>query len=371
MIRILHVVSNMDRAGIESMLMNYYRHIDRNQVQFDFLCNKTKPGEYDDEIKSLGGKIYHTPGLNPFKYGQYLKFFKEFTTEHPEYKIIHAHNDAFVFYSLCAAKLCNIPVRISHVHCALFPFDYKWPLKIFCRPLIKYVCTDKWACGEKAGKFFYSQNAKFHVHNNAINIEKFKFNNEIRQRLRKQFHLEDNIVIGHVGRFTKVKNHSFLINVFHEVCKQNNKAKLVLLGEGPEMETIRAKVNSYKLTDKVIFMGLVENTYEWYQAFDLFILPSISEGLPVVGIEAQAADLPCVYSNNVTREIEILPSCAFLDRSESPKKWADTCLDLIYNHANRICRYKEIKEAGYDIKEEAIKLMNFYKQKIKEVESAK
>ena len=367
MIRILQVVSNMDRAGIESMLMNYYRHIDRTKIQFDFLCNKKKNGAFDDEIRAMGGRIFYTPGLNPFKYGQYLTFFKKFAVAHPEYKIIHAHNDAFVFYSLFAAKCSGIPVRISHVHCALFPFDLKWPLKIICRALIKYACTDRWACGQKAGQYFYSKKENFHIHHNAIDLEKFIFNNAVRQKFRKKYQLDDSLVIGHVGRFTKVKNHDFLIRIFREIYKMDHRAKLVLLGEGPEMESIRIRVRSYGLEDCVLFMGLVENTYDWYQVFDLFILPSISEGLPVVGIEAQTADLPCVFSENVTKEVKILPTCLFLSREKSPTEWAESCLNLIKSQSVRINRYKEISHAGYDINKETINLMKFYQSKMEKI----
>ena len=370
MIRILQVVSNMDRAGIESMLMNYYRHIDRTQVQFDFLCNKMKPGVFDDEIRSLGGRIFHTPGLNPLKYGQYLKFFQTFTAEHPEYQIIHAHNDAFVVYSLYAAKRCGVPVRISHVHCALFPFDLKWPLKMICRPLIKHACTEMWACGLKAGEFFYKKGTPFHVHHNAIDLDQFTYNADKRKTLRHQYGLDDSIVIGHVGRFTKVKNHDFLISIFKEIHDKDQRARLVLLGEGPEMEGIRAKAASLGLTDNVHFMGLVENTYDWYQAFDLFILPSISEGLPVVGVEAQAADLPCVFSENVTTEVRILPSCAFISREKEPQEWADKCLELINQQTVRVDRRKEIQDAGYDINIESKKLMQYYQSKIENIKLA-
>lgn len=360
-IRILHVVSNMDRAGIETMLMNYYRHIDRNEVQFDFLCNKTKSGDYDSEILSLGGRIFHTPGLNPFKYVKYLRYMRLLFEEHPEYKIIHAHNDAFVAYSLYAAKRNNIPTRISHVHSAAFTMDYKWPLKVLCRLLIPYACTHKWACGKKAGRFYYGNNAEFHVHNNAIEIEQYVYNAEIRTKLRKEYGLEDNILIGHAGRFMWQKNHTFLIDIFAEIHRQAPKAKLILLGDGSRMKAIKEKVEKLGLSHAVLFMGNVNNTKEWYQAFDLFILPSIWEGLPVVSIEAQTADLPVILSDDITDEVKILPSTIFMSRKQPASVWAAKCLQMIQEHPTRIDRSKEIGKAGYDIKTEAKKLVEIYK----------
>lgn len=361
MIRILQVVSNMDRAGIETMLMNYYRHIDRSEVQFDFLCNKTKPGDYDSEILSMCGKIFHTPGLNPFKYIRYLKYMKQLFKEHSEYNIIHAHNDAFVVYSLFAAKRNKIPVRISHVHSAAFTMDYKWPLKVLCRLFIPSACTHKWACGKKAGKFYYGSNAEFHVHNNAIEIDQFVFNAEIRSKLRKKYNLEESIVIGHSGRFMWQKNHTFLIDIFAEIYKRTPKAKLVLLGEGSRMNTIKAKIEKLGLADAVLLMGNVNNASEWYQAFDLFILPSIWEGLPVVGIEAQAADLPVLFSDDITDEVNILASTVFMSRKLPASTWAERSLQMIREHKNRTDRSKEIREAGYDVEIEARKLVETYK----------
>lgn len=368
MIRILHSVSNMDRAGVETMLMNYYRHIDRNKVQFDFLCNKTKPGAYDEEIIDMGGRIFHTPGLNPFKYFRYLKYMKDFLKDHSEYKIVHAHNGAFIVYPLFAAKKNKVPVRISHVHSASFTFDLKWPLKVFCKPWIPFCCTKKWACGKDAGLFYYGKRAldnnEVLVIKNAIEIDRFLFNNDLRNRIRDKYDLRNKFVVGHVGRFDKQKNHTFLIDVFDEIYNQNKNARLLLLGDGSLIEVIKDKVSELGLQDAVVFVGNVDNVNEFYQAMDCFVLPSIWEGLPVVGIEAQAADLPCVFSDDVTDETMILSTTKFLSRNESIRKWADTILDS--KVSKRTDRSNELRKAGYDIKEEAKKLMSIYKQLLEE-----
>lgn len=365
MIRILHCVSNMDRAGIETMLMNYYRHIDREQVQFDFLCNKTKPGAYDEEIKSLGGHIFHTPGVNPIKAVKYQKYMKNFFREHPEYKILHCHNGAFGVYALYAAKKAGIPVRIYHCHGASLIKDFKYPLKLICMKFLKYNYNHRWTCGEAAARFYFGdkivEKKEYRLITNAIQVEKYVFNSDTRDYLRKKYGLEDCKVIGHVGRFMTQKNHTFIIDVFSEIFKKDNRTKLVLLGDGNLMESIKQKVNDKGIADAVLFLGNIENANEWYQAFDVFILPSLYEGLPVVGIEAQASGLPCVFSTEVTREVAISEHVAFLDLKEKKSKWADTILTMMHN-LDRQDESDTVASANYDVEAEAKKLQSIYQQ---------
>lgn len=371
MIRILQSVANMDRAGIETMLMNYYRHIDRSKVQFDFLCSNSKIGAYEDEIKSMGGYIHRSTGFNPLKYGEYLKYMKTLFQEHPEYKIVHAHNGAFVVYPLYAAKKYNIPVRISHVHSAAFTFDLKWFLKMVCKPFIKKVCTHKYGCGEAACNFYYGENSVRNreavVVNNAIEIKKYIFNSETREALRLKYGLKDSVVIGHAGRFMSQKNHEFLIDVFKDLVNQNPKYKLILLGDGPLMNSIRKKVERSGLYNNVLFLGNVNNTNEWYQAFDLFVLPSIWEGLPVVAIEAQTADLPCLFSDSITHEIDITENAHFLSLDKNVREWSNMIISLTKIQKERVNRTKDIGNAGYNIEIEAKKLQDFYIKTYKEL----
>ena len=355
----------MSRAGIETMLMNYYRKIDKNEIQFDFLCNKAEIGEYEDEIRLLGGRIYRTPGLNPFKFHSYLVYMKRLFAEHPEWNIIHAHNDAFVAYSLFAAKCNNIPVRISHVHCASFPRTYKLPLAIFCRAMIPFCCTHKWACGIKAGVFYYGKNVvndpEFHVHNNAIDVSMYKYNEEKRECIRKKYSLDRCKVIGHIGRFDYQKNHDFLIDVFADIEKKDPSARLMLLGEGHLKNKVKEKVKRLGLEDKVIFTGSVSNTNDFYQAFDVFVMPSRWEGLPVTALEAQTADLPCVFADSITKEVNILQTNKFLSLKAPISIWSDIILMTISNHLARVDRCKEITDAGYNINVQVQKLADIYR----------
>lgn len=367
MIRILHSVSNMDRAGIETMLMNYYRHIDRTKVQFDFLCNKKKKGAYDEEILQMGGKIYRTPGLNPIKFPLYIKYMKNLFKNHPEYKIIHAHNGALGVYALNGAKRSKVPVRIFHAHGASITKDLKLPLKLFCKSRLPYNCNLNFSCGEMAARCYFGNkvvdNGDYTLIHNAIDVDKFVFNSDTRDKLRKENNLEDKFVIGHIGRFMKQKNHSFLIDVFNEIHKIKPNACLVLLGDGELMDEAKNKVEELGLSDCVKFMGNLSNANMWYQAFDVFVLPSIWEGLPVVGVEAQAAGLKCFFSDSVTKEIKLIDGSEFLPLEKGAKYWADSIAksqDYERKDTSAI-----ITNAGYNIKIEAKKLEETYERLVK------
>lgn len=359
MIRILHSVSNMDRAGIETMLMNYYRYMDKSKVQFDFLCNKKKPGAYDDEIKSMGGRIYHTPGLNPAKYPEYLKFMRKLFHEHPEYKIVEAHNGALGVYALHAAKVSKIPVRIFHAHGASITKDWKLPIKLVCKAMLPANMNEHYSCGVEAARCYFGNKVvgekDYVLIPNAINISNFVFNELTREKIRRENGLDGKHVIGHVGRFMAQKNHMFLLDVFAEVHKLDEKAQLVLLGDGELMEAVKQKADKLNLENNITFVGNVGNANEWYQAFDCFVLPSIWEGLPVVGVEAQAADLPCVFSANVTREIGFSERAEFIGLDEPLNKWARTIGKALLQ-TNRVDRTDLITEKHYNIEVEAERL---------------
>lgn len=363
MVRVLHSVSNMDRAGIETMLMNYYRHIDRDKVQFDFLCNKTKPGAYDEEVKSLGGRIFHTPGLNPAKLPQYMNYMRGLLSEHPEYKIVEAHNGAFGVYALHGAKLNNVPVRIYHAHGASITKDWKMPLKLICKKFLPNNMTHHYTCGIEAARCYFGNKAveagDYELIPNAIEVQRFTFNPIVRERIRSEYNLDGKHVLGHVGRFMTQKNHTFLLDVFAEVVKKDDLATLICLGDGELMPEMKEKAKALGIEEKVVFVGNVGNANEWYQAFDAFILPSIWEGLPVVGVEAQAADLPCIFSDGVTTEIGLSTKAVFVPLTESKEKWVNA-IENGFAQKERVDRSELIRENNYDIETEAIKLQERY-----------
>lgn len=374
MIRVLHSVSNMDRGGVETMLMNYYRHIDRTQVQFDFLCNKKKPGHYDEEIRSMGGRIFRTPGLNPVRYPLYLTYMRALFQKYPEYKIVEAHNGPFGVYALYAAKKNGVPHRIFHAHGASLIKDKKYLLKLFCKCRIEAVSNHYFTCGVEASKFYFSeqinQEQSYVLIPNAINLSAFRFQPTLRNKLRVQYNLSDQKVIGHIGRFMSQKNHTFLIDIFHALYQTDTSYHLVLLGEGELMGHIQAKVTALGIQDAVTFVGNVANANEWYQAFDLFLLPSLFEGLPVVGIEAAAAGLPCVYSKTITREVQLSPRTVFVGLDEPVSTWVQKIQSMIESPDLELCDdgyelmrgkgYELIRNQGYDIQNEAKKLEDIY-----------
>ena len=365
MIRILQDVSHMDRAGIETILMRYYSRIDRTKFQFDFLINKNKKGAYDEEIIKLGGKLYHTPGLNPLKIIKYKKYIKKLIKDNPDIKILHAHNDAMEYPALLAAKEINFPVRISQSHNTSIDFDLKWPIKTLYRKLIPSVANYYFGCGKDAVKYFFGDktinNNNYTIIRNAIETQNFIYNEKTRNKIRKLLNINENtFLIGHVGRFTNQKNHNFIIETMFRFFIKEPFAdvKVILIGDGELEGKIKNKIKKYNMEDKFIFTGNIPNTNEYYQAIDLFILPSKYEGLPLVGIEAQTACVPCIISNKVTDEIKITNLVEFLPLDE--KVWVDMIIEKMNTKHQRKDMTKQIKEKGYDIDTEVKRLESIY-----------
>lgn len=357
--RILQVVNIMDRAGLETMLMNYYRNINRSEIQFDFLTHRDVVGEYDEEIKCMGGKIYRAPRLMPQNYFKYIEWMKNFFKEHPEYTIVHSHIDAMSFWPLWAAKSCGISVRIAHSHNTRIDKDYKYILKCFFKKLLPSVANYYWACGDQAGKFLFGER-EFDVLPNAIEAERFLFQSETRDRVREELNIVNSFVIGHVGRFFAQKNHKFLIETFSEIKKMRSDAVLLLVGQGELEQGIKELCKYYNIVDSVKFLGSRSDVNTLLQAMDVFVLPSLFEGLPVVGVEAQASGLPCVFSDCVPEEVGMTGNCVFLPLEIGPAKWAEQIISL--KCENRQCENEIIRQKGYDIKLAANNLMDKYKK---------
>lgn len=327
MIRILHVVNDMHRAGLETMLMNYYRNIDRTKIQFDFLTHRPEKSDYDDEIIEMGGKVYYAPRLYPQNYPAYFKYMKKFFAEHPEYKIIHSHIDAMSYLPLRAAKKAGVPIRIAHSHNTSIDKDFKYILKQFFRSRITTVANYYCACGKEAGKFLF-KDKDITVIPNAIEVDKFLFNNDVRKCKREKLGLKDEFVLGHVGRLSYQKNHKFLIKVFSEVHKKNKNTVLLLIGVGEKEQEIKEQIHSLGLDSAVKFLGNRSDVNELYQVMDVFVMPSFFEGIPVTGIEAQFGNLPCIFSTKVPQEVSFTDKCKFLSLEENIDNWTETILKV-------------------------------------------
>lgn len=357
MIRILQVVNMMDRAGLETMLMNYYRNIDRTKVQFDFLTHRENDGAYDEEIKQLGGKVYHAPRLMPQNYPAYFKWMKNFFKEHPEYKIVHSHIDTMSFFPLYAAKLSNIPLRISHSHSSKLDKDFKFPIKYVAKLFLPKVANTYFSCGQKAGEFLY-KNRNFKIVNNACDVGKFVFENNKREELKEKFELENKFVIGHVGRYCYIKNQLFILDIFKEFLSIKKDSVLVLIGKGPDEDKIREKIKTLGIEDKVLLLIDRNDVNELYNMMDAFIMPSLFEGLPVVAVEAQINGLKCFMSDKISDEVKITDTLVMISLDKSAKEWAE----IIYtsNCERNRESVNQIKQKGYDISVEAKKLMEYY-----------
>ena len=344
MIRVLQCVNNMHRAGLETMLMNYYRSIDRSRIQFDFLTHRPFRSEYDDEIESLGGRVYYAPRLYPQNYPAYFSYMKKFFAEHPEYRIVHSHIDTMSYLPLLAAKKAGVPVRIAHSHNTSIDRDLKYPLKLFFKSRLHTVLTHRLSCGEDAGRFLFGD-ANFTVIPNAVDASVFAFDESVRARKRRELSLTDEFVVGHIGRMSYQKNHRFLLDAFKSLLRLRNDAVLMLIGNGEYEAELRTAAIDMGISERVRFLGSRSDVAELYQAMDFFVLPSLFEGIPVVGVEAQFAGLPCLFSDAVPREVAFTDGCRFIPLGAGADAWAEGI--AVASARNRS---PDVSDSAYDIK---------------------
>lgn len=361
-VRVAQIMGKWVGGGVESVVMNYYRYIDRTKIQFDFICDDDSTTIPYEEIEKLGGKVILIPPYQKIlKYHNKLKkILKE-----GHYKIVHSHINTLSVFSLFAAKCAGVPIRIAHSHSTTNKKEKKKNLlKQVLRPFSKIYANKYMCCSELAGRWLFGNKeydkGNVYLLNNAIDLDNFKYDEKIRKSKRKKLGIKNNtLVIGHIGRFVDQKNHRFLIDIFNEVHKKNNNSILLLAGQGPLMEEIKEKVNTLGLNDSVRFLGQRNDVNELYQAFDIFLLPSLYEGLPVVGIEAQAAGLLCVLSDDMTKETKVLDSTIFMSLNNTAEEWASVLLDK-YSKYERKDTKEEISNNNFNIKVEGKKLENKY-----------
>ncbi len=369
MIRVLQCVNNMHRAGLETMLMNYFRQMDRNLIRFDFLTHRPQKADYDDEIRDLGGNVYYAPRLYPQNYPAYFRYMRNFFREHPEYRIIHSHIDAMSYLPLAAAKAADVPVRIAHSHNTGIDPDFKYPMKMLFRQRLPHVATDYLACGTEAGRFLFGDR-DFTVIPNAVDSTAFRFSQETRDRVRKELNLEGHFVMGSVGRLTYQKNLTFLLQVFRRIHEDCPEALLLIIGGGEQETELKEMSRTLGIDDRVRFLGVRDDVDQLYQAMDIFVMPSRYEGLPVVGVEAQFSGLPCVFSGEITRELRISDKAWYLSIERPPEQWAEFILRLKkrYSFCGSDERISAQREAGPECRKMDITytkdiLQNYYFEK--------
>jgi glycosyltransferase involved in cell wall biosynthesis len=363
-IRVLHENVIMDPGGIEALLMNVYRHIDRDRVQFDFMVHRAEHAFYEDEIESLGGKIFRTPKFSPFP-GEYQKFMgsvEQILKDHPEYRVIHAHAELNLWPLMIAKKL-GIPTRIAHSHNAKTTVNLKYFFFLYEKARIKNYCTDMFMCSTPAGEWTFGKKAvesgKVKYIKNGIETERFAFNERMRGQKRRELGVGDKFVVGHVGRFMEQKNHDFLINIFAEIHKKQPDSVLVLVSDGRLLNTIKNKVSQLGLSDSVMFLGNRGDVNELMQAMDIFLFPSLWEGLPLTGVEAQSAGLPVVMSDVITNEVCITKNVHTMSLKKGASEWADKVLDVCRGFERKDVS-NQIIDAGFDIRTTADFLQQFY-----------
>lgn len=355
LVRILHIVTIMNRAGLETMLMNYYRNIDRSKLQFDFLVHRNTKGDYDDEITALGGKIYYIQPMTLKDTPGYINRLSNFFKVHPEYNIVDSHLDALSAMPLAAAKKAGVVTRIAHSHTNSFDNDIKRPIRMIMKRFIRFYATDYMGCSLDALIFMFGSVGRTGtVMKNAIDLSEFKFSKGTRRSMRKSLSIRNStLTIVHVGRFNYPKNHSFLVDVFHELKESVPDATLILVGGGAGVSSIKKKVNELGLQNDIKFLGLRPDVSNILQAADVFVMPSIYEGIPVVSIEAQATGLPCVFSSAVSNEVNLFGLSSFIDLDSRLSAWASEIVRL--TELTRKTRVDEVRAAGYDINLQAKK----------------
>jgi len=363
MIRVLMVLGGpMRYGGTEFFLMNYYRHIDRNIVQFDFACQGNESGVFDDEIIEMGGKIFHLPykSKHPVKFTSELK---KIMIDN-NYRIVHSQMDAMGCWPLAMAKSIGIPMRIAHSHNTQCQTNnpVKKIINGFAKIFTRKCATDHFACGYDAGVFLFGkkmmeQNKVLLIHN-AIELNKYAFSTEKRDRFRREFGIGKEIVIGHVGQFREQKNHKKIVEIFAEIAKTDCNVKLMLVGDGPLMSDIQTMVEKNNLQNKVVFTGSRNDVHDILNAFDVFLFPSLFEGLSVVAIEAQANGLPMVISDTISDETIITDTVIKVELVDDAYVWKETIYKALEFGRNNTS--EKLKKAGYDIISEAGKLEERY-----------
>lgn len=360
MIRVLHIIGKMDRAGAETMLMNLYRNIDRSEIQFDFVTFTDEVGDYDAEITKLGGKIIPILASNPIE--RMLKL-QNFLKQNPEYKIVHAHMLLSNAFHLLAAKGAGVKNRISHAH-STSNGQFNMAKKIYEKWALitnNKLATQKIACSELAAQYLFGTSKGVWLLPNAVDIQKMiTVARQSRDYINQELS-DNNIKIIQVGRFAEVKNHKFSIQVAEELKKRDVDFTIYFIGQGPIEDMIKEQVKKRDLDNNIIFLGLRTDIAELMASADYMIMPSLYEGFPVVLVESQATGLAAIASEHVPKEADFgLGLVEFLS-IDSVNDWVDSLLKLNLSAPSEEEIEEVLKQKGFDASTNAKKLTEFYR----------
>lgn len=360
-IRVAQIMGKMNHGGVEAVVMNYFRNIDKDKFQFDFIVDSDSSCPQKEEIEKLGGNVIF---VKPYKHiFKYMKNLKSIFNEN-KYDVVHAELTTMSGFSLKVAKKCNVPVRICHGHNTSGKGEF---LKNILKSILKKhswkYANEYFACSEHAAKWLFGKKmvkeGKTKIIYNAIELDKFYFSSNLRDEMRNKFNLDEkSIVIGNIGRFVPQKNQNFLLDVFYELHKDNSNLKLLLIGEGKLHDEIVSSINKYKLEKDVILIDNTEKPSLYYNMMDCFIYPSLYEGFGLTALEAQVNGLKCVVSNEVPDEVCITKSVTKIDGFEK-ENWINVIKNVISN-LDRIETKSIFESSKFDLKSETPKLEKIY-----------
>lgn len=356
-VRILQVVTSLNPGGIENYLMNLYRHVDRSVLQFDFLVHRNEPGLYEREVEDLGGRIYRVSRANPFNPNYYTALNTFFSTH--AYDVVHANLDCMSGFVLAAAKRHGVKTRIAHSHSSSQDKDIKYPIKMICKRIIPKYATDLFACGAQAGEWMFN-GADYTIKPNAIDLDKFDYSEAARRSIRAELGVpQDAFVIGHVGRFNKVKNQGFLLEVERAICARLDNVFLVYVGDGDQRCEVQAMAVDMGISDKVRFSGVRNDVCDCMSAFDVFALPSLYEGLPLVLVEAQTSGLPCLITNTIPSDCDLTSLIRRLPLQY--RSWVKEIISLESGvEFERKSNVSELASRGFEVSVTAENMQRFY-----------
>lgn len=360
-LRVAQILGTAGYGGVEAMVLNYYRAIDREKLQFDFFIDRDSPFPQEAEVRQMGAGVCRLP---PCSHALEYLFSLRRQLKKGRYPIVHANLSTLNVLPLLAAALAGVPVRICHNHSTAHRGEAKTFLKILLRPLAPLFATHRAACGRYAAEWMYGRRAveKGHVllFPNAVDTAHFAYSDESRAAARARLGLTDEPVVGNIGRFVFQKNHSGLLEIFASLSGLRPRARLLLVGEGALQSSLEQKAARLGIADRVLFAGATEDPAPFYQAMDVFCLPSFYEGMPVVAVEAQASGLPCVFSSEVSREAGILPGAVFLPLDAGCRAWAEALAAALDTAPVRRDAASKVAAAGYDRALAGRKLEAFY-----------
>lgn len=364
--KILQVQGGMNKGGVEAVIMGWYRNIDRSNLQFDFTTMTKDECPHDKEIREKGGNIIYVPSRGDVGNIKHCYYLYKCIKENGPYTAVHSHMNFHGGVVALISKIAGVKNIVIHAHNTKDDGKgFKRKIEIFVlQKLLLSLSNNLTACGVEAGKFIFGEKSNFEVINNSVDTDKFKPRQDLEiEKLKEKYKLQDTLILGHIGRFSEQKNHKFIISIIDKLRKKGLKFKIILIGDGELKEEFFKEIDELGLNEYVLYLGLQDDIDKWLNVMDLFIFPSLYEGLPVVLVEAQATGLPCMISNNISNEVDL--GLSLIDSLDivSADEWADK---IIANKKTRINDIKKInekmKENGFSLKENTNKMIDIYTQ---------